>query len=126
MACHEIAALRLGMMNVIGIDDQVEREHEINEIGRENLAKPGPLKSLAEAGSLNSMKKFFEASLVDLEQKVSKAKTGDSKLPYYRTLVVLTKKVELELRNSISALENIYRDLDEIHDFVHELYPAGS
>ena len=49
---------------------------------------------------------------------------GDPKLPYYRTLIVLTKKVELDLDNQIDGLSRLYRDLDEMHDFVHEIYPA--
>jgi hypothetical protein len=50
---------------------------------------------------------------------------SDPKLAYYRSLVVLTKKVELDLNNQIDAMNRLYRDLDEMHDFVHEIYPAG-
>ncbi len=39
--------------------------------------------------------------------------------------MVLTKKVELDLGNQVDALSRFYRDLDEMHDFVHELYPAS-
>ena len=42
----------------------------------------------------------------------------------YRSLVVLTKKVELDLANQVESLTRFYRDLDEMHDFVHEIYPA--
>ena len=38
---------------------------------------------------------------------------------------VLNRKVELELRHQVEALTHLYRDLDAMHDFVHELYPAG-
>ena len=48
----------------------------------------------------------------------------DPKLPYLRTLVVLTKKVDLDLAHQIEGLTHFYRDLDEMHDFVHEIYPA--
>jgi hypothetical protein len=125
MACHEVAALRLGMMKVIGIDDEASRQHEINEIGVENLKVPGPIRSMSEAQSLYALRRFFEASLVDHEQMVASTDANDSKLPYYRSLLVLTKKVEMELGNAISSFEKIYRDLDEIHDFVHEIYPAS-
>lgn len=45
-------------------------------------------------------------------------------MAYYRSLLILTKKVELELKNSILSFQNLFRDLEEIHDFVHEIYPA--
>jgi len=122
MACHEIAALRLGLMQILGIDDKSERQHELEELG--NAAKvAGPVKSLSLAKDFASLKQFYEAALSALEQKVSSTKAKDPKLPYYRSLIVLTKKVELDLRNQIDALNRFYRDLDEIHDFVHEIYP---
>jgi hypothetical protein len=37
---------------------------------------------------------------------------------------VLTRKVEQDLGNQIEMLTRFYRDLDEMHDFVHEIYPA--
>jgi hypothetical protein len=124
MACHEVAALRLGMMKVLGIEDEATRRHEVNEIGAENLAVPGPVKSLSEAESLTSLKKFYDACLTDLEQKVASTPQDDSKLAYYRSLLILTKKIELDLRNSLQSFENLYKDLEEMHDFVHEIYPA--
>ena len=48
----------------------------------------------------------------------------DPQLPYLRTLIVLTKKVELELSHQIEGLTHLYRDLEEMHDFVHEIYPG--
>ena len=50
---------------------------------------------------------------------------NDPNLPYLRSLIVLTKKVELDLRNHIDGLTRFYKDLDEMHDFVHEIYPVG-
>ncbi|HWC89089.1 MAG TPA: DUF3209 family protein, partial [Pirellulales bacterium] len=43
---------------------------------------------------------------------------------YLRALVVLTKKVELDLRNQLESTTRLYRDLDEMHDLVHEIFPA--
>lgn len=125
MACHEVAALRLGLMKVIGIEDEASKQHEIAEIGTETLAKSGPIRSMSEAQSLHALKRFYEAALSDLEQKVASTSKGDSNEGYYRSLLVMTKTVELELTNLITGLEGFYRDLDEIHDFVHEIYPAG-
>jgi hypothetical protein len=124
MACHEIAALRLGLMRVLGRTDEAERQHELAELG-DGAERPGPIRSLCEANSLASLKRFFEASLSDLGAKVAGTRADDPKLPYYRSLMVLTKKVELDLGNQIDALTRFYRDLDEMHDYVHEVYPVG-
>ncbi len=43
MACHEIAGLRLGLMRIVGIDDEAERQHELAELG-DGATKPGPIK----------------------------------------------------------------------------------
>ncbi len=70
MACHEIAALRLGLMTVLGLDDQAERQHELAELGGAE-EKPGPLRSLSQAKDLASVQRLYEASLVGLEAKVA-------------------------------------------------------
>lgn len=124
MACHEIAALRLGMMNILGIKDESVIEHEKNEIGHETLAKPGPIASLTEANNFRDLIRFFEASLTDLEQKIASTPKGDPQLGYYTSLLILTKKVELDLKNSSQSFQALYSDLEEMHDFVHEIFPA--
>lgn len=123
MACHEIAALRLGLMKVIGIQDEAEKQHEMAEIGS-SIETPGPIRSLTEAHDLAGLKRFYEAALSILEEKVAKTPAGDPKLSYYRTLIILTKKVELDLRNQIENLTRLYLDLEVMHDFVHEIYPV--
>ncbi|ASV07982.1 DUF3209 domain-containing protein [Leptospira interrogans serovar Canicola] len=123
MACHEIAALRLGMMNLIGIKDETTIRHEQSEIGVV-LESPGPIRSLAEAKDFESLIKFYEISLTDLEEKISKMRKDDPKMAYYRSLLILTKKIEFELKNSVFTFQNFFRDLEEIHDFVHEILPA--
>jgi len=124
MACHEIAALRLGLMQVLGRTDEAEREHEIAELGN-GAEAPGPVRSLCHATNLAALKRFYEAALSELNAKVAATAADDPKLAYYRTLVVLTRKVELELGGHIDTFTRFYRELDEMHDFVHELYPAG-
>ncbi len=123
MACHEIAALRLGLMRVLGIQEEAERRHELAELG-DAAQKEGPLRALSEAQDLRSLKQFFESALSGLEEKTAKTSPRDPKLPYYRSLIILTKKVELDLRNQIDSLTRLYKDLDEMHDFVHEIYPV--
>ena len=124
MACHEIAALRLGLMRVLGRDDAAERQHELAELGAA-AAEAGPLSALCEASNLGGLQRFFQAALADLDRKVARTPDGDAKLPYLRTLMVLTRKVELDLAGQIDSLTRFYRELDEMHDFVHEIYPAA-
>jgi hypothetical protein len=123
MACHEIAALRLGLMRLLGINDEAERQHELAELGT-GAERPGPLRSMCETNDLAQLNRLFQASLADLGSKVATLPTNHPKLPYYRSLLVLTKKVELDLGNQIDGLTRLYADLEHMHDFVHEIYPA--
>jgi Protein of unknown function (DUF3209) len=123
MACHEIAALRLGLMRVLGRDDAAERQHELAELGASAEA-PGPLRALCTAGDLASIGRAYDAAIAGLEDKVATVAPGDASLPYLRTLLVLTRKVELDLRHQVESLTHLYRDLDAMHDFVHEIYPS--
>ncbi|EQA62467.1 PF11483 family protein [Leptospira alexanderi serovar Manhao 3 str. L 60] len=111
------------MMSVLGIKDEATILHERAEIG-DALQSSGPIRSLSEAKDFESLIRFYEASLCDLEEMISKTKKDDPKMAYYRSLLILTKKVELELKNSFFSFQNFFRDLEEIHDFVHEIYPA--
>jgi uncharacterized protein DUF3209 len=123
MACHEIAALRLGLMNVLGQNDQAERAHELAELGKA-ATDPGPLASLVTAGDLDTVTKLYTTALGELHQKVARAPSTDAKLPYLRTLIVLTKKVELDLRAHVEGLARLSREIDQLHELVHELYPV--
>jgi hypothetical protein len=123
MACRELAALRLGLMRTIGIEDEAERQHELAELG-EYATAAGPLRSMSEATSLEDLKKYYDAAISKLEEAVSTTGPDNPKLGYYRTLLVTTKKVELDLANQVESFTRLYRDLDQIHDFIHEIYPA--
>jgi hypothetical protein len=124
MACHEIAALRLGLMRILGREDEAERQHELAELG-DAVKQPGPIQSLCEVRDFATMHRLFAASLAELEQKVATTSNDDPKLPYLRSLVILSKKTELDLQNQADSLTRFYRELEEMHDFVHEIYPAG-
>jgi hypothetical protein len=124
LACHEIAALRLGLMKILGTNDEAERAHELAELG-DAACRPGPLASLMAAGDLGTLVELYGASLAELGERVARASPDDPKLSYLRTLVVLTKKVEFELRGHIEGLTRMNRELEEVHDLVHEMYPAG-
>lgn len=123
MACRELAALRLGLMRTIGIEDEAERQHELAELG-DSVQQQGPLRSMTEAASLEQLKAYYDAAVSKLEETVAAKAQDDPKMAYYRTLLVTTKKVELDLSNQIESLTRLYKDLDQIHDFIHEIYPA--
>ncbi|MFZ9002075.1 MAG: DUF3209 family protein [Bacteriovoracaceae bacterium] len=122
MACHELGALRLGLQKVLGINDEAAKDHDEREIG-ETLHQDGPIKSLANANNLNELRAFYQNSLSHLERKISES-DNEKDLPYYRSLLILTKKVELELDAHIKSIDALYKGLDEIHDYVHEIYPS--
>ena len=122
MACHEIAGLRLGLMNVIGIKDENEKQHELAELGKAATA-PGPIAPMIKAQTLMDLKKLYSQSLIHLAEKVSKTKENDPKIGYYRALLVTTKKVELELNRMVHDLNQFYKELDEVHDYIHEVFP---
>ena len=123
MACHEIAALRLGLMRVLGIEDEAERQHELAELG-EAAKKAGAIQSLCEVRDMKTLHRLFGTALAQLEEKVASTPAGDPKLAYLRSLVILSKKTELELKSHGDNLTRFYRELEEMHDFVHEIYPA--
>ena len=122
MACHELAGLRLGLMNVIGIKDENEKQHELAELGKAATA-PGPIAPMIKAQTLTDLKKLYSQSLIHLAEKVSKTKENDPKIGYYRALLVTTKKVELELNRMVNDLNQFYRELEETHDYIHEVFP---
>ena len=124
MACHEIAALRLGLMGLLGIEDEAERQHELAELG-DAIKVEGTITELVNAESLSRLRALFSESLVALEERTSMLAADDSKSAYMRSLLILTRKVELELGRADDALTGIFRDLDEMHDFVHEVYPVN-
>jgi hypothetical protein len=110
-------------MRILGRNDEAERQHELAEIG-EAASQIGPIRSICEAPDLASLKRLYDAAIATLEERIAGTDASDPKLPYLRTLVVLTKKVELDLQHQIESLTHLYRDLDEMHDFVHEIYPG--
>ncbi len=122
MACHELGALRLGLMKVLGIENEAAKNHDENEVG-EALHMSGPLQSLSKSKDLKSLQSFFETAVSDLEIKISKVSADDKDLPYFRSLLILTKKIELDLEVQIKSFEGLWRNLDEVHDYVHEIYP---
>lgn len=123
MACDEIAGLRLALMNLLGGDRQGERQHEEAELG-EVLRRDGPIKSLAEARTLVEIMQQFEAAIVELEQRQAEMGAQDAKIHYMRTLLVTVKSAELTFRRLQADIEHFHRSLEDVHDLIHEIYPA--
>jgi hypothetical protein len=123
MACHEIAALRLGLMRILGRKDEAERQHELAELG-DGASQQGAIRMLCETADLEALKRAYDQAVALLEERVAATPPGHPKLAYLRSLVILTKKVELDLGNQIDNLTRLYHDLEQMHDFVHEIYPA--
>jgi len=123
MACHELSALRLGLMKIAGIEDASEKQHELAELGQ-HAHKPGVLKNMLESPSISDLLRSYQESLVELQEKVAKMSEEDPKLSYYRSLLITTKKVELELIEKKESLDRMFTDLEEVHDYIHEIYPG--
>lgn len=123
MACHEIAGLRLGLMKLLGHEDEVERAHELAELG-EQSQQPGPIQNMLLASNFADLLRSFEASLGELEHRVSVLPSEDPSLPYYRSLLIMTRLAELELRNHLESMLRFSQNLEQVHDFTHEVYPA--
>jgi|GEM_PF-1229928 Protein of unknown function (DUF3209). len=68
MTCHEIEALKLGLMNVLGTTDESARQHAYAEL---EGALEGPIEALAEAEDLSAVQRHLDAALVDLEETVA-------------------------------------------------------
>ena len=121
MSCHELEAVRLGLMNVLGVGDESTREHAKKELDGH---LEGPIEGLATAESLTELQRHLDAALVDLEEAVA---TMDPKAPDYD----YTRGRLLEVRNAERAIErlvtqgdSIVDGLGESHDMLHETFPV--
>ena len=124
MACHEIAALRLGLMRLLGLKDEAARQHELAELG-DGASRPGPIRSMCDRGDLESRRRFYEAAVSMLEERAAATRPEEMKPPYLRSPVILTKKVELDVANQIENLTRLFGDLEQMHGFGHEIYPVN-
>jgi hypothetical protein len=123
MACNEIAALRLALMEVLGGSRDVERQHEMAELGRAADNEP-TISSLARARNLTEIRLRFEDAIVELEQKQAELAQTESKRDYYRARLLVVKSAEQAYRRLCHDFEQFFQGLEEMHDLLHELYPA--
>jgi hypothetical protein len=121
MTCHEIEALRLGLMNSLGVDDDAARKHARDELGE----NPDPhVEALADAGSLAECRRHLDTALVELEEEVAAADPDDQAYDYLRGRLVAVRDAESALERLATHGEDLLEDLGESHDTLHETFPA--
>jgi len=120
MTCHEIEALRLGLMNVLGTSDRSAREHAEQELEGH---MEGPIEGLAEASSLSELQRHLDAALVDLEEQIAEADEDDPDYDYLRGRLVAVRDAEQSLARLTNSGESLFEDLGNSHDILHEAFP---
>ena len=121
MSCHEIEALRLGMMNALGIGDEQTREHAEKEL---EGSLEGPIEALAHAQTLPEIERHLDAALVDLEEEVASMDPDDPAYDYTRGRLVAVRDAERAVHRLTSQSESILDGLGEAHHHLHEAFPV--
>jgi hypothetical protein len=121
MTCHEIEALRLGLMNVLGTADRSAREHAETELDGH---LEGPIEALAEAETLSGIERHLDAALVDLEEEIAAIDADDPEYDYLRGRLVAVRDAEQSVRRLTQQGESILEGVGETHDLLHETFPV--
>ncbi|ELY89710.1 DUF3209 family protein [Natrinema altunense] len=121
MSCHEIEALRLGLMNVLGVGDDSTRDHAEKELEGH---LEGPIKGLAEADSLAEVERHLDAALVDLEEEVASMDGDDPEYDYTRGRLLAVRDAERAVQRLHAQGESIVDGLGDAHDTLHETFPV--
>jgi len=121
MSCHEIEALRLGLMNVLGTGDSTARDHAETELEGH---MEGPIEALAEAESLSAIQRHLDAALVDLESEVAETPSDDPEYDYLRGRLVAVRDAEQAVARIVDQGESVLDGLAETHDVLHETFPV--
>ncbi len=121
MSCYEIEALRLGLMNVLGVGDDSAREHAENELEGH---REGPVRGLAEADSLAEIRRHLDAALVDLEEEVAAMESDDPEYDYTRGRLLAVRDAERAVARLSRQGESIVDGLGDAHDTLHETFPV--
>ncbi|SEV87854.1 DUF3209 family protein [Natrinema salifodinae] len=121
MSCYEIEALRLGLMNVLGVGDQHAREHAEKEL-EGNLE--GPIEGLANAESVAEIERHLDAALVDLEEEVAAMAADDPEYDYTRGRLLAVRDAERAVQRLQTQGESIVDGLGDAHDTLHETFPV--
>ncbi|MFC4437221.1 MULTISPECIES: DUF3209 family protein [Natrialbaceae] len=121
MSCHEIEAVRLGLMNVLGVGDRSTREHAEKELEGH---LEGPIEGLAEAESLSGIERHLDAALVDLEEEVAAMDADDPEYDYTRGRLLEVRNAERAIQRLRVQGESVVDGLGESHDALHETFPV--
>ncbi|GAB3317367.1 DUF3209 family protein [Haloplanus rallus] len=123
MACAELEALRLALMNMTGTVDESVKQHAEAEIGDE-LEAGGPIAALAAAETLDEIQRHLEAALIDLEEEAMAADATDPDGAYLRGRVVAVRDAERTVRRLRERTDAVLDDLGEAHHTLHETFPT--
>ena len=123
MSCPEIAALRLSIHALLGDRPDHERAHELADLAAAGV-EGGPMKALAEARDLASAQRALDAAALDLETRIAGLADDDPAQGYHRALLVQVRAAQRGLERIRNHLGAFYRDLDETHMHIHELFPG--
>ena len=121
MSCHELEALKLGLMNVWGTEETGAREQAEN--GLEGQLT-GPVGALAEAERLSAIERHLDAALVDLEEEIATADPDDPEYDYLRGRLVAVRDAELAIHRLTAQGESVFEGLSDTHDTLHEAFPV--
>ncbi|WP_049923811.1 DUF3209 family protein [Halopiger djelfimassiliensis] len=121
MSCHEIEALRLGLMNVFGVGDESAREHAEKELEGH---LDGPIEGLANAATLAELQRHLDAALVDLEEEVASMDADDPAYDYTRGRLLEVRNAERAVKRLHDQGASIVDGLGEAHDTLHETFPV--
>ena len=121
MTCHEIEALRLGLMNSLGVGDDATRKHARDELGED----PAPqIEALAASESLAECRRHLDAALVELEEEVAAVDADSQTYDYLRGRLVAVRDAEGALERLLTHGEGVLRGLGESHETLHEAFPT--
>jgi hypothetical protein len=121
MSCHEIEALRLGLMNSLGVDDDATKKHAREELGE----NPAPhIAALADAESLAACRRHLDTALVELESAVAATDESDPEYDYLRGRVIAVRDAASALDRLFDHGEAFLEDLGDSHHALHETFPV--
>jgi len=121
MACQELEALRLGLMNVLGTEDGSVRQHAEAELD-DDLS--GPLEALTEATTIAALQRHLDAALVDLEEEIAAADPDSDDYDYLRGRLVAVRDAERALARLGDQGESLLSGLGDTHHTLHEAFPV--
>lgn len=121
MSCYEIEALRLGLMNVLGTEDDHARQHAKTELEGH---MDGPIEALANAETLSAIERHLDAALVDLEEDIARTDSDSAEYDYMRGRLVAVRDAERAVSRITAQGESVLDGLGEAHDVLHEAFPV--